>query len=40
MMAASVLASSPGHRVPFAVAGAVFPVAAVLCLVSVKNFRG
>ncbi len=37
--AGGLLASGLGYRVPFAIAGAVFLVAAVLCLVSIDDLR-
>lgn len=37
--AGGLLASGLGYRVPFAIAGAVFVVAAVLCLVSINGLR-
>ncbi|MFC3494832.1 MFS transporter [Glycomyces rhizosphaerae] len=37
--AGGLLASILGYRIPFAIAGAVFAVAAVLCLISIRSLR-
>ncbi|THV42039.1 MFS transporter [Glycomyces buryatensis] len=37
--AGGLLASGLGYRIPFAIAGAVFAAAAVLCLISIRSLR-